>query len=113
MTKSQISQISAIVEAVVAALEQQDAPKPKPKAPKVSKPKAVRPVVKMTPKVSKRSKAENKTLYRMVQGKIGAATKASTKVKARGFLKEAMSLTPEGWTAVQNQIVRKHAALAL
>ena len=99
MTKSEISKV---VEAVVAALEQQE------------QPKAVRPVGEMTPKVSREAKkAQNKVLWRQINGKVKKAENAKTKVLANGFLKEAMSMTPANWTSVQNKIVAKQEALGI
>lgn len=104
MTKSEIS---TLVTAIVAALEEQQV---QPKA--VAKPKAK--VAKATPKVSKAAKkAANQKLMRSINGKLAAATKASDTTKARRFLKEAMSMTPANWTSVQNQIVRKHEVLGI
>ena len=98
MTKSEIS---AVVEAVVAALEEQ---KVEPKA----------PVAKVTPKVSREAKkAQNKVLWRQINGKVKKAENAKTKVLANGFLKEAMSMTPANWTSVQNKIVAKQEALGI
>ena len=100
------TQITAIVTAVLAALEE---PQVTTKA--VAKPKAK---VAVTPKVSKKAKkAANAKLMRSINGKLAAATRATTKPKARGFLKEAMKMTPANWTSVQNQIVRKHEALGI
>jgi hypothetical protein len=100
------TQITAIVTAVLAALEE---PQVTTKA--VAKPKAK---VAATPKVSKKAKkAANQKLMRSINGKLAAATRATTKAKARGFLKEAMKMTPANWTSVQNQIVRKHETLGI
>ena len=100
MTKSEIS---TLVTAIVAALEEQQV-----------QPKAVRPVVKMTPKVSRESKkAQNKVLWRQINGKIRKAENAKTKPLANGFLKEAMKMTPANWTSVQNKIVAKQEALGI
>ena len=105
MTKSEIS---TLVTAIVAALEEQQV-----------QPKAVRPVVKMTPKVSRESKkAQNKVLWRQVNGKVRKAGNVeivdfdSFQI-ANGFLKEAMSMTPANWTSVQNKIVAKQEALGI
>ena len=101
------TQITAIVTAVLAALEE---PQVTTKA--VAKPKAKVPA--KTPKVSKKAKkAANQKLMRSINGKLAAATRATTKPKARGFLQEAMKMTPANWTSVQNQIVRKHEALGI
>jgi len=98
MTKSEISKV---VEAVVAALEEQ---KVEPKA----------EVAKVTPKVSREAKkAQNKVLWRQINGKVKKAENAKTKVLANGFLKEAMSMTPANWTSVQNKIVAKQEALGI
>ena len=98
MTKSEIS---AVVEAVVAALEEQ---KVEPKA----------EVAKVTPKVSREAKkTQNKVLWRQINGKVKKAENAKTKVLANGFLKEAMSMTPANWTSVQNKIVAKQEALGI
>ena len=98
MTKSEIS---TLVTAIVAALEEQQV-QPKAK------------VAKATPKVSKAAKkAANQKLMRSINGKLASATKASDTTKARRFLKEAMSMTPANWTSVQNQIVRKHEVLGI
>ena len=98
MTKSEISKV---VEAVVAALEEQ---KVEPKA----------EVAKVTPKVSREAKkAQNKVLWRQINGKVQKAENAKTKVLANGFLKEAMSMTPANWTSVQNKIVAKQEALGI
>ena len=98
MTKSEISKV---VEAVVAALEEQ---KVEPKA----------PVAEVTPKVSREAKkAQNKVLWRQINGKVKKAENAKTKVLANGFLKEAMSMTPANWTSVQNKIVAKQEALGI
>jgi len=98
MTKSEISKV---VEAVVAALEEQKV-----------EPKAV--VAKVTPKVSREAKkAQNKVLWRQINGKVKKAENAKTKVLANGFLKEAMSMTPANWTSVQNKIVAKQEALGI
>ena len=98
MTKSEISKV---VEAVVAALEEQ---KVEPKA----------EVAKVTPKVSREAKkAQNKVLWRQINGKVKKAENAKTKVLANRFLKEAMSMTPANWTSVQNKIVAKQEALGI
>ena len=98
MTKSEIS---AVVKAVIAALEEQ---KVEPKA----------EVAKVTPKVSREAKkAQNKVLWRQINGKVKKAENAKTKVLANGFLKEAMSMTPANWTSVQNKIVAKQEALGI
>ena len=98
MTKSEIS---AVVKAVVAALEEQ---KVEPKA----------EVAKVTPKVSREAKkVQNKVLWRQINGKVKKAENAKTKVLANGFLKEAMSMTPANWTSVQNKIVAKQEALGI
>ena len=98
MTKSEISKV---VEAVVAALEEQ---KVEPKA----------EVAKVTPKVSREAKkAQNKVLWRQINGKVKKAENAKTKVLANGFLKEAMSMTPANWTSVQNKIVAKQELLGI
>jgi len=99
MTKSEIS---TLVTAIVAALEEQQV-----------QPKAERPVVKMTPKGSKRSSSQNKVLWRRVQGKIRKAGNANTKVLAKGFLKEAQKMTPLAWTSVHAQIITKGKALGV
>ena len=97
MTKSEISKV---VEAVVAALEQQE------------QPKAVRPVVKMTPKVSREAKkAQNKVLWRQINGKVKKAENAKTEVLAQGFLQEATAMTPAKWTSVHNKILAQHEVL--
>ena len=104
MTKSEIS---TLVTAIVAALEEQQV---QPKA--VAKPKAK--VAKATPKVSKAAKkTQNKVLWRQINGKVKKAENAKTKVLANGFLKEAMSMTPANWTSVQNKIVAKQEALGI
>ena len=98
MTKSEIS---AVVKAVIAALEEQ---KVEPKA----------EVAKVTPKVSREAKkAQNKVLWRQINGKIRKAENAPTKPLANGFLKEAMKMTPANWTSVQNKIVAKQEALGI
>ena len=98
MTKSEIS---TLVTAIVAALEEQ---KVEPKA----------EVAKVTPKVSREAKkAQNKVLWRQINGKVKKAENAKTKVLANGFLKEAMSMTPANWTSVQNKIVAKQEALGI
>ena len=98
MTKSEIS---TLVTAIVAALEEQ---KVEPKA----------EVAKVTPKVSREAKkAQNKVLWRQINGKVQKAENAKTKVLANGFLKEAMSMTPANWTSVQNKIVAKQEALGI
>ena len=98
MTKSEIS---TLVTAIVAALEEQQV-QPKAK------------VAKATPKVSKAAKkTQNKVLWRQINGKIRKAENAKTTVLANGFLKEAMAMTPANWTSVQNQIVRKHEVLGI
>jgi len=96
MTKSEISKV---VEAVVAALEQQEEPKAE--------------VAKVTPKVSREAKkAQNKVLWRQVNGKVRKAGNVeivdfdSFQI-ANGFLKEAMKMTPANWTSVQNTILAK------
>ena len=111
MTKSEISAVNDLVaslkelQAVLGQIEQ-------PKA--VAKPKAKRPVVEMTPKVSREAKkAQNKVLWRQINGKVKKAENAKTKVLANGFLKEAMSMTPANWTSVQNKIVAKQEALGI
>ena len=119
MTKSEISKVveavvaaleqvakqellGIVVEAVVAALEEQQ-----------EEPKAERPVVKMTPKGSKRSSSQNKVLWRQVQGQVRRAGNAKTKVLAKGFLKEAQKMTPLSWTSVHAQIITKGKALGV
>ena len=98
MTKSEIS---AVVKAVIAALEEQ---KVEPKA----------EVAEVTPKVSREAKkTQNKVLWRQINGKVRKAENAKTKVLANGFLKEAMSMTPANWTSVQNKIVAKQEALGI
>ena len=104
MTKSEIS---TLVTAIVAALEEQQV---QPKA--VAKPKAK--VAKATPKVSKAAKkTQNKVLWRQINGKIRKAENAKTTVLANGFLKEAMAMTPANWTSVQNKIVAKQELLGI
>ena len=100
MTKSEIS---AVVEAVVAALEEQNGDS-EPEAPKE---------IKTQPKAVKRPKAQNKVLWRQVQGKIRKAGNANTKVLAKGFLKEAQKMTPLSWTSVHAQIITKGKALGV
>jgi len=98
MTKSEIS---TLVTAIVAALEEQ-------------KVESKAPVAKAAPKVDRAAKkAQNKTLWRQINGKVQKAENAKTKVLANGFLKEAMSMTPANWTSVQNKIVAKQEALGI
>ena len=100
MTKSEIS---AVVEAVVALLAEQNGDS-EPEAPKE---------IKTQPKAVKRTKAENKVLWRQVQGKVRKAGNAKTKVLAKGFLREAQKMTPLMWTSVHTQIVNKGVALGV
>jgi len=103
--------VDVLAEVLTLLKEQQDAVA-EPKAP--VQPEAVRPVVEMTPKVSRESKkAQNKVLWRQINGKVKKAENAKTKVLANGFLKEAMSMTPANWTSVQNKIVAKQEALGI
>ena len=96
MTKSEIS---TLVTAIVAALEEQ---KVEPKA----------PVAKVTPKVSRESKkAQNKVLWRQINGKVQKAKNAKTEVLAQGFLQEATAMTPAKWTSVHNKILAQHEVL--
>ena len=97
MTKTEIS---TVVEAVFALLAEQE--EPKAEEPKAEEPKAV-----------KRTKAENKVLWRQVQGKIRKAGNAKTKVLAKGFLREATKMTPLLWTSVHTQISKKGVALGV
>ena len=99
MTKSEIS---AVVEAVVALLAEQEEPKAEEPKAEVAQPKAV-----------KRTKAQNKVLWRQVQGKVRKAGNAKTKVLAKGFLREAQKMTPLMWTSVHTQIVNKGVALGV
>jgi len=98
------TQITAIVTAVLTALEEQEEQTVEPKA----------PVAKVTPKVSRQTKkAQNKVLWRQINGKVRKAENAKTKVLANGFLKEAMKMTPANWTSVQNKIVAKQELLGI
>ena len=95
MTKSEISKV---VEAVVAALEQQEEP--------------MAEVAKVTPKVSREAKkAQNKVLWRQINGKVKKAENAKTEVLAQGFLQEATAMTPAKWTSVHNKILGQHEVL--
>ena len=109
MTKSEISAVNDLVaslkelQAVLGQIEQ-------PKA--VAKPKAKRPVVEMTPKVSREAKkAQNKVLWRQINGKVKKAENAKTEVLAQGFLQEATAMTPAKWTSVHNKILAQHEVL--
>ena len=103
MTKSEISKV---VEAVVAALEQQK----QPEAVVETADNVV--VLKVTPKVDRAArKAQNKVLWRQVEGKIRKAKSAKTEVLAQGFLQEATAMTPAKWTSVHNKILGQHEVL--
>ena len=96
MTKSEISKV---VEAVVAALEEQKV-----------EPKAV--VATVAPKVDRAArKAQNKVLWRQINGKVKKAENAKTEVLAQGFLQEATAMTPAKWTSVHNKILGQHEVL--
>jgi hypothetical protein len=113
-------QLELIVKAAVEAALQSVAPEPKApvKKKKASSKKKVDPLApKKTakpsaPKVDRAArKAQNKVLWRQINGKILKAENAKTEVLALGFLKEATKMTPAAWTSVHNKIVAKHEVL--
>ena len=112
-------QLELIVKAAVEAALQSVASEPKaPVKKKASSKKKVDPLApKKTakpsaPKVDRAArKAQNKVLWRQINGKILKAENAKTEVLALGFLKEATKMTPAAWTSVHNKIVAKHEVL--
>jgi|TARA_R110002051_G_scaffold143306_1_gene216272 hypothetical protein len=110
-------QLELIVKAAVEAALQSVAPEPKApvkkKASKKKDPLAPKKTAKPSaPKVDRAArKAQNKVLWRQINGKILKAENAKTEVLALGFLKEATKMTPAAWTSVHNKIVAKHEVL--
>ena len=114
-------QLELIVKAAVETAMQSLAPAPEPKAPakkKTSSKKKADPLApKKTakpsaPKVDRAArKAQNKVLWRQINGKIAKAENAKTEVLALGFLQEATKMTPASWTSVHNKILAKHEVL--
>jgi hypothetical protein len=112
-------QLELIVKAAVEAALQSVASEPKaPVKKKASSKKKVDPLApKKTakpsaPKVDRAArKAQNKVLWRQVNGKILKAGNAKTEVLAQGFLQEATKLAPASWTSVHNKILAKHEVL--
>ena len=99
--------VDVLAEVLTLLKEQQDAVA-EPKAP--VQPKAE--VAEVTPKVSREAKkAQNKVLWRQINGKVKKAENAKTEVLAQGFLQEATAMTPAKWTSVHNKILAQHEVL--
>jgi|APSaa5957512535_1039671.scaffolds.fasta_scaffold06698_2 hypothetical protein len=120
MNEQQIQQLATAVALAVASVVMVEPvsvvePVCKPKARKVGKPKAGQ-VAKKVSKAKGRSKSENQTLTRQINGQLANATKASDMgddVGALVALQQAMKVTPSGWVSTVRQIERKYVALGL